>query len=436
MTIEKQHELLKYEALFDEYINDEAYKDRPKRYDDFYIKIENIQDYEYTYVLAYELSQKNQKVKKHFQKANYYASHLDEYANEITDFYHESINLGYSSFLEEKNNKVKNSTFFNISDTNLTINDIEQFEFDLEVEHIGLWKLIAYLIDTNNLYKRNNYKVIDNNNEAVTREYCELMDINEVEIKINDIMSNPNNYATYCKNQYNDTKELTILSKDMPLDILDETFLHDLTMIRIKDKNSNASVNYSVPTLKFKDQTVVNFPINLKLDVEELKAYITKIKEDFDNKKSITKSPIEIFGEKLSKAESPKSEKILPSLDKIKRKKAIADAFYIYDLYKYIEEIYKNKKEGHREYYTNDIHVDVALASGISKVHNEILENESGLNEINKSNRLEKYYKLMCEYIEGEKYKELITGVKINEVSGMWDNIPSSPIFSKLTQDN
>ena len=69
--------------------------------------------------------------------------------------------------------------------------------------------------------------------------------------------------------------------------------------------------------------------------IKELEAYIRKIKNDFDSKKTTTKSPLEIFGEKLEKAKNPKSERILP-IDNIK--KAIADAIYIYDFYKYIEE--------------------------------------------------------------------------------------------------
>jgi hypothetical protein len=36
----------------------------------------------------------------------------------------------------------------------------------------------------------------------------------------------------------------------------------------------------------------------------------------------------------------------------------------------------------------------------------------------------------MREYIEEKKYKQLITGVKINQVPGMWDRIPSIPVYS------
>lgn len=434
MNNEEKETLIKYEKLFNQFIDDEAYYGRPKRYDDLYCRIENIADYEYTYVLAYELSQKNAKVKKLFLDAELYRKNSEKYEKNIFDFYNDSINLGYGSFLEEVIDKPKSDSFFEISNTNLTLDDVLNFDIDLEVEHIGLWKLIAYLIDTKNLYKRTN-KIYEDKQNNLIYESCELMNINEAEQEINNIMSNPSEYAAHCKNKYTNKKELTVLSKDMPLEILDEAFLQDLTMTRIKNKNSIATINYSVPTLTFKDETVVNFPINLNLDVEELKLYITKIKNDFDNKKGITKSPLEIFGEELKKAKKPNSANILPSKTtkentsfKPKWKRAVADALYIYDLYKYIEKIFVDKK---KKYTQDSILIEVAFASGISKKHNNILEDSVDKKSVwGKNSIQEKYYKLMREYIENEKYKELITGVKVNKIPGMWDRIPTSPIFS------
>lgn len=426
MKNEEKETLIKYEKLFNQFIEDEAYSGRPKRYDDLYCKIENIQDYEYTYVLAYELSKKNEKVKKLFLDTALYKNDIEKSKNNLLDFYNDAINLGYAF------GKHKSDPFFEISDTNLTLDDVLDFDIDVDVEHIGLWKLIAYLIDTKNLYKRTHY------NDLVAED-CELIDINRAEKEIVNIMHHPDQYAAYCKNKSTGTKELVVLSRDMPLEILDEEFLKDLTMTRIKNKKSIATINYSVPTLTFKDETVVNFPINLNLDIEELKLYVTKIKNDFDNKKGITKSPLEIFGEKLKKAKKPNSANILPSKTTNKNtsfnpkwKRAVADAVYIYDLYKYIEKIYIEKKE---EYNQDTILADVSLASGISKVHNDIVEKCDKDAEWTKSNRIEKYYKLMREYIEDEKYKELITGAQVNKVPGMWDRIPTSPVFSITTDE-
>ena len=49
---------------------------------------------------------------------------------------------------------------------------------------------------------------------------------------------------------------------------------------------------------------------------------------------------------------------------------------------------------------------------------------------LKKSDEIERLYKLMREYIEDEKYKELITGSKIKEIPGMWDRTPTIPIYS------
>lgn len=446
MTTEEINKLKENAKLFDEYIDDKAYKNRPRRYENQYIAIESIPNYEYSYVLAYLMSQKNAKVKEHFKKAEYYKKNPEEYFEtlNITDFYRDSIDLGYSSFLEEKKES-DNELFFEIIDSNLTLNDIQKFEHDLNVEHIGLWKLISYLIDTNNLLVRTNQTITDKINN-LTHEYCKLIDIEEAQKRINDIMQNPHKYATYCRDKDSNEKKLVPLSKNMPLKILDEDFLKDLGIIRTKDKDSYAKINYSVPTLKFKSEKVVNFPINLNLDKEELVAYISKIKDDFDHKGIDSKSPLEIFGEKLEKTKKPNSESILPQ--KIKDglltdnwKKAIADAFYIYDLYNYIENIYVNKLKMDSTYNRPSIHIEVSLASGISEAHNyflkegEVMKSKNKKSEeLTKSDRIEKLNKLMKEYVDDEKYKELISGTKTNEITGMWDTIPTSPLFSTLEE--
>ncbi len=436
MTEQERKVLEELSALFDECIGDEVYKKRPKRYDIFYINMENVLDYEYTYVLAYELSQRNEKVKKHFERAKQYKENLEEYFDtlNLTDFYRDSINLGYGGFLEESNKSSEDDSFFEIDDSNVTLNDIKIFDFDLDVEHIGLWKLISYLVDTQNLYicskqgydARNDLKV----------QYFEPIDTDEAEKRIDDIMQTPWKYATYCKDKKSGEQKLTALSKDMPLEILDKDFLQDLNIIRTVYKLPQAKISYSAPTLKFKNEKVVNIPVNLNLSKKELIAYISKIKDDFDTNKSIVQSPLEIFGEFLIDAKEPKSQK-----KKNISKKDFADAIYIYDLYKYIENIYEKKLKKDDDYTKLTLHIEVSLACGISDVHNQYLrsgkvaksKNKKHL-ELSKSDKIEKVYKLMREYIEDEKYKELIAGSEAIEITGMWDRIPSIPIFS-ITED-
>ena len=242
------------------------------------------------------------------------------------------------------------------------------------------------------------------------------------------------NLLSSLRRSYSDTALCTAtsaLSKDMPLEILDQDFLKDLNIIRTKNKIPHAKINYSVPTLRFKEDKVINIPVNLNLSREELKEYIFKIKKDFDDNRDIVKSPLEIFGDTLIDAIKPKNQK------KNASKKDFADAIYIYDLYKYIENIFIKKLREGSDYSQKNLHEVVALASGISDVHNYYLKNGEVMksknkknDELKKSDTIEKRYKLMREYIDDEKYKELITGSTIHKIPSMWDRIPTSPLYS------
>ncbi len=423
-------ELEELSELFDEYIDDEVFKNRPKRYNNLYLRMEKIPDYEYTYVLAYVLSQKNEKVKQLFNKAKYFQKNPEEYCDTLnfTDFQRDAIDLGYSGFLEAKEDSSGSDSFFEIIDSNLTLNDILIFNLDPDVEHIGLWKLVAYLIDTKNLYVCPNNEGAD---RTLTLMECKLLGKIEAEKQIHDIMKDPHKYAANCKDKHSGKLRLTALSKDMPLEILDEDFLKGLTMIRTQNKIPHVKINYSVPTLKFKYEKTVNVPINLNLNKKELNEYISKIKDDFDRDRNVVKSTLEIFGESLIDAQEPKSKK------KNASKKDFADAIYIYDLYKYFENIYEKKSKKDNDYSKYNLHIDVSLASGISDAHNFFLRNSTvkmsknkKTDELKKSDEVERLYKLMREYIEGERYKELITGSETIEIPSMWDRIPISPIYS------
>ena len=98
-------------------------------------------------------------------------------------------------------------------------------------------KLLVLDFIPRNLYKRTN-KIHEDSANNLIHESCELMNKDQAEKEIKNIMCNPEEYAAYCKNKYTQKKELTVLSTDMPLEILDEAFLKDLTMTKIKSCRS------------------------------------------------------------------------------------------------------------------------------------------------------------------------------------------------------
>ena len=148
------------------------------------------------------------------------------------------------------------------------------------------------------------------------------------------------------------------------------------------DKNFISSIRFSFrrPQLKFKKNKIFNTEINLNSSKDELIAYISKIKDNFDKDNSIIKTPLELLGETLEKSDNKKTPK--------KPKASVyADWFYIYDYWKY------EKTQG-----KTDKDIFVAL-----EVENNVPYKEDMLRKIRDK---------MKYFIDDLGYKELITGVK------------------------
>ncbi|MGD9625444.1 MAG: hypothetical protein AB7U51_12415 [Arcobacter sp.] len=199
---------------------------------------------------------------------------------------------------------------------------------------------------------------------------------------------------------------------------------------QLEDENeikSNFKSRFRRPILKFRHNEF-NLKINPNLPKEELIAYILKIKEEYDSENSILKSPIELLGEWLAKAEVMKS-KAIPK-DKNKRKKALADAFFIYDLWKILEVDYSEKtkklkveQEKEIKAIKQNINYDKydkkSLIDEIKSKYSDLLNQYSKLslkteiaNQLNISiDTVDKLHTLMIKYIDSLKYKELITGI-------------------------
>lgn len=132
--------------------------------------------------------------------------------------------------------------------------------------------------------------------------------------------------------------------------------------------------------LTLKNSLNIKIDLNLNLPKEELIAYISKIKDDFDKDNSIIKTPLELLGETLEKSDNKKTPK--------KPKASIyADWFYIYDYWKYEKALGKTDK-------------DIFIALEVEK------------NIPYKEDMIRKIRDKMRYFIDDLGYKELITGVK------------------------
>jgi hypothetical protein len=152
-------------------------------------------------------------------------------------------------------------------------------------------------------------------------------------------------------------------------------------------KNQSISKNYSRPEMKQNYRTNFQFDLNLALPKDELIAYITKIKDEYDKDNSIIKSPLELIGEDLDSAD----ENMLIHKGTGKyNKHRVADMFFIYD---------GMKKGMKRAQIINEI--------------NYYYYDKDNKNTNFTYDTFKNYYEKAIELIDNLKYKELITGVKI-----------------------
>jgi hypothetical protein len=161
----------------------------------------------------------------------------------------------------------------------------------------------------------------------------------------------------------------------------------------------------------FQQSKIINLPVNLNLPPEELVAYMSKIKEDYDKNVLKILHPLERITQIFQEAKKPNSEKKLPI--KTKKRKAMADAFYIYDLYQIIEPIWSAKNNDSKR----DLHLTIAIESGFDRNNAYFTENGNTKDgeELKKNDKVEKSYTMLREYIDDKKYRELITGTVLFE---------------------
>ena len=182
------------------------------------------------------------------------------------------------------------------------------------------------------------------------------------------------------------------------------------------------SPDFSRPYFKSKKSINVEFEFNLSLPKDELIAYISKIKDEYDKDNSIIKSPLEILGGITKKADKYKISK-----------KLIADKFFVYDYIKArekqikeTEEYYKSQYEDEKEFIENDKYLTAKEKRlQLKELEKEYKQNaDSRITDIFKEfkdiknfNRPEKtvqrYYYEIKPFIDELKYKELITGIKL-----------------------
>lgn len=372
-------------------------KGLPNRSNNIYEEIENFKEYEYTYCIAYEMSIRNDDVQ-----------HI---LNNV------SVMINTNSKYNENIIKLEEKYYINID----VIENIRmQVLKELEKEYEEFKSITLYFTEYNIFRNKEGYynhlekytRLFDEYNSQIKSKYLNLQYLDFYFYK----------YLNEDEKIHNNHHGRLIMDLDMPKN---EVCKNIFPMFEKKNYLRFSRPRLTVPRII--DKTT-DLKINFSLPIEELIAYITKIKEDYDADNSIIKNSLELLGDELDKSDEMKS-KALPK-DKVKRKKTMADAFYIYDTWKILEIEYAEKTKELKEKLEKDIqdikhNLNYDKYDKKSKIEDLKINNDFNLSNYTKvslkteiANRLnisidtvDKLHTLMIKYIDNLKYKELITGL-------------------------
>jgi hypothetical protein len=364
----------------------------PKRSDSIYQEIENFEDYEYTNCIAYEMNIRT-----------------DEFIN-ITNRLKEKIKNNFDILITfndfaTKNGKIDYILFEKVSN----IMD--------EIENL--------LIKTNTIY----YEYHSNNNDVIKVASAFYLDY--VEYLTFDYENFNNNELQVLDDEDDNKKSLLNENSTKYFYLANEYEIdkyEDNPYKKIKSHTTFLNPKYCRPGLLFESKCNLDLNINISLPEDELIDYIVKLKKEYSSIVNLIKSPIELLGAELDQAEEIKS-KALPK-DKEKRKKAMANAFYVYDMYKVLEQEYSIKTinlklerdtqiKNIKQSKNYDRQEKNSIIQSVKEEYTFLLEQYSKTSikiEINLHSGLsiddiERYKALMNKYIDKLKYKELITGI-------------------------
>ena len=357
----------------------------PKRSDSIYKEIEEFEDYEYSNCIAYEMCTRNKEVKK---LLNIIINKFDEIF-EATEF---EFIINKEAIEKECNELKKYGIGFNTLSSILTdifyeINDIEVGKSSLNI-----------LYENDLILDRKDYLYVDPYDDGIV-----------------GVLENGD--------------EEIIPYKQMNLDYI--------PLIK---------KSYSRPTLKIDKSKIFKVELDLSLPKEELLDYVSKIKDDFNNKtNAMIKTPIDllIYDSSLMEyiGKENNTSEINRKLDALEdillddktdnsnikklKKKLIADSFFIYD---YVtarqEQIKKGNELKFQEYeeQLQEIKNNPYVTPKDRKIQQQELKKEFEENTNTRINELlediedftpataRRYYYYIKPFIDDCKYKELITG--------------------------
>ena len=380
----------------------------PSLDDTLYKNMFQYQEYEFTYCIVYEMLLRNDD----FYQLYYYEPQSDQESGA------RKLSLREYGVDEDYLNDYSDTLGTDI----LKINDgllLGRFFTDFKIGNIkdGLFKLVKYYFKNNQLYE----PIPDQKNYEITNRIVTGKTVAEIYINYDQY---------YIPIEYENEKTIVQLSTELSMHLLNESFLKTIQYSDFLVPYVQTEPIFKAPTLKFNTAKVINLPVNLNLPKNELIAYITKIKEDYDSLNYNPKRPGESIYEDINRLERPKSEKKVPQKMFENYREYIINALYIYDLNSLLQPIYNSKKEKLRtardeevKAISSDSNMFIThlkegriestkdnYSNDIGKWSNEQLK--EGISEHTgfSKDKVQNSLTLMKSYIDNMKYKVLITG--------------------------
>jgi hypothetical protein len=304
------------------------------RDDKQYLAVENFEDYELTYCMAYEMAIRN-----------------DEVIKTIFSFYNNYVNHDVNNCGD-----ILNTDCFQKSD-------------------IDSQRLMEFFINPLQLYL--NYHFFKPINEDIQ----ENKDNEWFSEKINYLLFTPFVKPFYRSDIVENVKLVEYKTTKFYTSFVSHLMNDDKKTMTIH--HNSITPNYSRPLLpSFDEIKERNLKLNLALPINELVDFVQKLKKDYDRDHSFFGTVKELIGE----SSQEKAEKMDNSLSSQMK---LADMLYIYDCLKL-------------DYSKSDIKTDITVYYRSKGIKTRNLHHST----------FTKYQKIMTDYIDNFRYKELVLGTK------------------------
>jgi len=377
-------------------IDDYDYFDNklPKRDDDIYKEIEAFEDYEYTNCIAFEMAIRNKEVKKLLDK-----SHL---FREVEKAEEDAINIYFDNILP--NAGERKDFIYELSKYGFNYVKCSYYNLAKNMKRIKGDKLGSKI-----LTQPERTKLTDILSEGELDIVC------AVEINIYNQMP----WVKTEKDKMDTNQDFLEMGNHLEWSFheTNEEIIKDALKRQQKIKIEN---EFSRPILELPCSELADIQINLSLPKDELIAYISKVKDDFDKDSPSIKSPLKFLGEELSKSNLQKQSK-----------KLISDKFYIYDyVTERLRQIKYMNEQNELKYNEKiaEIKTNIYLTGGDKKIQTQELKKEMNNDKINTNintifteikgftaSTAKRYFYDIKPFIDDLKYKELVTGTSNND---------------------